>query len=154
MFLQLTIQIQNDQAGIFRAVFNKPVVNPLVAFASVGGVVSVPVEASRPFTPIWTDSSQGNTAYQNPANATQYNRFVGTEGFNIIRIDGTMTEVTLITQSGNTIPQFALGLLIRMIQKIDHYIATHCLLSLLTETKMAAQDFAGFGYLGTSKALN
>jgi len=89
-----TPQLQSRQAGIFRAVFNKPVINPLVAFASVGGSVSVPVEVSRPFTPIWTDSSQGNTVYQNPANATQYNQFTGTEGFNIIRIDGTTTEVS------------------------------------------------------------
>ena len=89
-----TPQLQNDQAGIFRAVFSKPVVNPLVAFASVGGVVSVPVQVSRPFTPIWSDSTYGSTTYQNPANATQYNQFTGTEGFNIIRIDGTMTEVT------------------------------------------------------------
>lgn len=89
-----TSQLQSTQAGIFRAVFNKPVVNPLIAFASVGGVVSVPVEISRPFTPIWTDSTQGSTVYENPANATQYNQFTGTEGFNIIRIDGTFTEVT------------------------------------------------------------
>ena len=89
-----TPQLQNDQAGIFRAVFSKPVVNPLVAFASVGGVVSVPVQVSRPFTPIWSDSTYGSTTYQNPANATQYNQFTGTEGFNIIRIDGTTTEVT------------------------------------------------------------
>jgi len=86
-------QILNSQAGTFTATFSQPVVNPLVAFASVGNPgVSVPVEVSSPFTPIWGI----DTTYQNPASATQYNQFTGTEGFNIIRIDGTVNSVTFV----------------------------------------------------------
>jgi hypothetical protein len=84
-------QIKNLYSGIFHATFSKPIGNALVAFASVGqSGTSVPVQVSRPFTPIWDT----NTSYENPVNATQYTQFTGTEGYNIIRIDGTMTEVT------------------------------------------------------------
>ena len=84
-------QIKNTQAGIFTATFSQPVNNALVAFASVGqGGVPVPVQISAPFTPVWGTS----TTYQNPVNATQYSQFTGEEGYNIIRIDGTVTTVT------------------------------------------------------------
>ena len=88
-------QIKNVQAGTFTAVFDKPVTNVLVAFASVGqsGLV-VPVTISKPFTPLWT--REGYTVYLDPVGATQYNQFTGEEGYNIIRIDGTMTEVSFI----------------------------------------------------------
>ncbi len=85
------IQILNSQAGIFTAVFSEPVTDALVAFASVGqGGVPVPVQISAPFTPIWDVS----TTYQNAVNGTQYSQFTGEEGFNIIRIDGTVSSVT------------------------------------------------------------
>jgi hypothetical protein len=84
-------QIVNTQAGTFTATFNQPVKDALVAFASVGNPsLSVPVQVSAPFTPIWSTA----TTYQNPVNATQYSQFTGTEGFNIIRIDGTVSSVT------------------------------------------------------------
>ena len=92
-------QIKNTQAGIFTATFSAPVTDALVAFASVGqGGTPVQVQvrdensAPKPFTPIW--ESSGETTYQNPVGATQYTQFTGEEGFNIIRIDGTMTSVT------------------------------------------------------------
>jgi hypothetical protein len=85
------IQIKNTQAGVFTAIFSQPVTDALVAFASVGqGGVQVPVQISSPFTPIWGIS----TTYQNPLNATQYSQCTGEEGYNIIRIDGTVTTVT------------------------------------------------------------
>lgn len=84
-------QILNSQNGIFTATFSQPVTDPLVAFASVGnGILSVPVEVSAPFTPIWGQA----TTYQNPSGPTQYTQFTGTEGFNIIRIDGTHTTIS------------------------------------------------------------
>jgi hypothetical protein len=92
-------QIGNTQTGVFTAVFSSPVTDALVAFASVGNNgTAVPVQvldengAPKPFTPIW--SSGGETTYQNPVGATQYTQFTGAEGFNIIRIDGTMSSVT------------------------------------------------------------
>jgi len=91
------MQILNQEAGVFTAVFSQPVTDPLVAFASVGnGSLYVPVQVSAPFTPIWGTS----TSYQNPVSGTQYTQFTGNEGFNIIRIDGTVTTVTFTyTQS-------------------------------------------------------
>jgi hypothetical protein len=93
------LQIANTQAGVFTAVFSSPVTDALVAFASVGnGGTAVPVQVldengePKPFTPIW--ESGGETTYQNPVGATQYTQFTGAEGFNIIRIDGTMSSVT------------------------------------------------------------
>jgi hypothetical protein len=84
-------QIKNTQSGIFTATFSSPVTDALVAFASVGNPsLSVPVQVSTPFTPIWSTA----TTYQNPVNATQYNQFTGAEGFNIIRIDGTVSSIT------------------------------------------------------------
>jgi hypothetical protein len=92
-------QIANTQAGVFTAVFSASVTDALVAFASVGQsgtAVQVQVRdangAPKPFTPIW--ESGGETTYQNPVGATQYTQFTGEEGFNIIRIDGTMSSVT------------------------------------------------------------
>jgi hypothetical protein len=97
-------QIANTQAGVFTAVFSSPVTDALVAFASVGaGGSSVPVQVldengnPKPFTVIWDSTStvpNTQTTYQNPVGATQYTQFTGAEGFNIIRIDGTMSSVT------------------------------------------------------------
>ena len=93
------LQIANTQAGVFSAVFSSPVTDALVAFASVGQV-GTPVTVivldengnPKPFTPIW--SSGGETTYLAQISPTQYTQFVGEEGFNIIRIDGTMSSVT------------------------------------------------------------
>jgi hypothetical protein len=89
-------QIANTQTGLFTATFSEPITDALVAFASVGQPgLPIPVQVRnidstpKPFTPIWGI----DTTYQNPVNATQYTQFTGSEGFNIIRIDGTMTSV-------------------------------------------------------------
>ena len=97
-------QIANTQAGVFTAVFSAPVTDALVAFASVGNdgnPVSVLVldenGAPKPFTPIWSSNAiipDTQTLYQNQVSPTQYTQFTGAEGFNIIRIDGTMSSVT------------------------------------------------------------
>jgi hypothetical protein len=95
-------QIGNTQAGVFTAVFSSPVTDALVAFASVGqGGTPVQVQvrddngAPKPFTPIW--ALGGETTYQNLVGVGpdfQYTEFTGEEGYNIIRIDGTMSSVT------------------------------------------------------------
>jgi hypothetical protein len=96
-------QIQNNNSGTFSAVFSQPVYNALVAFASVGnGALSVPVIVSAPFTPIWDQA----TTYQNPVGTQSYTQFTGTEGFNIIRIDGTASSVSFnytVSESYSTI---------------------------------------------------
>jgi hypothetical protein len=95
-------QIGNTQAGVFTAVFSSPVTDALVAFASVGQsgtpvtvIVLDENGAPKPFTPILAASS--STTYLNPVGPGpefQYTQFVGEEGYNIIRIDGTMSSVT------------------------------------------------------------
>jgi len=97
-------QIANTQAGVFTAVFSSPITDALVAFASVGaGGSPVPVQVldengnPKPFTPIWDSNSTvagTQTTYLNQVSPTQYTQFIGEEGFNIIRIDGTMSSVT------------------------------------------------------------
>jgi hypothetical protein len=97
-------QIANTAAGVFTAVFSSPITDALVAFASVGNggtPVSVLVldetTAPKPFTPIWSSNAiipGTQTLYQNQVSPTQYTQFTGAEGFNIIRIDGTMSSVT------------------------------------------------------------
>lgn len=86
-------QIRNTKDGVFTATFSRPVTNPLVAFASVGNPTdkTVPVIVSTPFTPIWTDNTTAgwSTTYDLPNNT-----FTGREGFNIIRIDGTVSSVS------------------------------------------------------------
>ena len=84
-------QIQNNNSGIFTAVFSQPVYNALVAFASVGNPsLGVPVIVSVPFTPIFSQA----TTYQYPVGTQSFTQFTGTEGFNIIRIDGTASSVS------------------------------------------------------------
>jgi len=97
-------QIANTQPGVFTAVFSSPVTDALVAFASVGQAgLQVPVtvldenSAPKPFTPIWSSNAiipGTQTLYLNQVSPTQYTQFVGEEGYNIIRIDGTMSSVT------------------------------------------------------------
>lgn len=90
-----TNQIKNTKAGIVTAQFSRSVTDILIAFGSVGGVVAVPVIVSRPFTPLWAAATGGTTTYQNQVGTTaQYTQFTGHEGNNIIRIDGTLTEVS------------------------------------------------------------
>jgi hypothetical protein len=84
-------QIANYNSGTFTAIFSQPVVNALVAFASIGDSgLYVPIEVSAPFTPIFG----ADVSYQNPVNGTQYTQLTGNEGYAIIRIDGTVTGVT------------------------------------------------------------
>ena len=97
-------QIANTQPGVFTAVFSQPITDALVAFASVGQAgLQVPVmvldenSAPKPFTPIWSSNAiipGTQTTYLNQVSPTQYTQFVGEEGYNIIRIDGTMSSVT------------------------------------------------------------
>jgi hypothetical protein len=84
-------QILNQNSGIFTATFSEPVTDALVGFASIGNPgTQVPIIVSAPFTPIWSTA----TTFQSPASATQYTQLTGTEGFCIIRIDGTVSSVT------------------------------------------------------------
>jgi len=105
------VQIANTHAGIFTATFSSPITDALVAFASVGNPsTTVPVLVfdengdPKPFTPIWALTSEpwSQTTYLNQVSPTQYTQFTGAEGFNIIRIDGTMSSVKF----NYTVPEY------------------------------------------------
>ena len=104
-----TNQIKNTKAGIVRAVFSRRVTDILIAFGSVGGVNTIPVVVDRPFTPLWEDNTVGTTTYQNPVGTTQYTQFTGDEGNNIIRIDGTLTEVSFEYTLNEVYSTFSFG---------------------------------------------
>jgi gliding motility-associated-like protein len=84
--------IANQFSGNFQACFSQPVVNPVVAFSSIGNPgTCVPIIVSQPYSVIWT--GQGMT-YTSPTQMT------GCEGKTIIRLDGTVTCVNFnYTQS-------------------------------------------------------
>jgi gliding motility-associated-like protein len=73
----------NTQAGLFTFCFSKPVIDPQVAFSSIGqGGITVPIVTSVPYTIIWPGI---NMTY--PNNTT----LVGTEGYTIIQFPGQHT---------------------------------------------------------------
>ena len=76
----------NTQAGVFTFCFNKPVLDPQVAFSSIGqGGITVPIVTSVPYTVIWPGI---NMSY--PNNTT----LVGTEGYSIIEFPGQHTCIS------------------------------------------------------------
>ncbi|HTA61699.1 MAG TPA: SprB repeat-containing protein, partial [Bacteroidia bacterium] len=78
-----TTTLRNDSAGIFTFCFSKPVIDPQVAFASIGnGGTTVPIITSVPYTVIWPGM---NMSY--PSN----NVLMGTEGYTIIQFPGQHT---------------------------------------------------------------
>jgi gliding motility-associated-like protein len=73
----------NTQAGLFTFCFSKPVIDPQVAFSSIGqSGITVPIVTSVPYTIIWPGI---NMSY--PNNTT----LVGTEGYTIIQFPGQHT---------------------------------------------------------------
>ena len=76
----------NTLAGVFTFCFNKPVIDPQVAFSSIGqGGITVPIVTSVPYTVIWPGI---NMSY--PNNTT----LVGTEGYTIIQFPGQHTCIS------------------------------------------------------------
>jgi gliding motility-associated-like protein len=73
--------LENTQAGVFTFCFSKPVVDPQVAFSSIGNPsLSVPITTSVPYITIW--NGPGMSA---PPNNTT---LIGTEGYTIIEFPG------------------------------------------------------------------
>ena len=77
--------IANQFSGNFQACFSQPVVNPVVAFSSIGNPSTcVPIIVSQPYSVVWTGQ---NMTY------TSSTQMTGCEGKTIIRLDGTVTCV-------------------------------------------------------------
>ncbi|HXU28634.1 MAG TPA: hypothetical protein VN698_15505, partial [Bacteroidia bacterium] len=73
----------NTQAGLFTFCFSKPVIDPQVAFSSIGQAgIPVPIVTSVPYSVIWPGI---NMSYPNN------NTLIGTEGYTIIQFPGQHT---------------------------------------------------------------
>ncbi len=79
--------IRNDLGGTFNFCFNQQVINPQIAFASIGnGSLPITINTSVPYQIIWAGV---NMTYPNPTT------LIGQEGFTIIRFPGVHTCVSL-----------------------------------------------------------
>lgn len=79
--------IRNDLGGTFNFCFSQPVINPQIAFASIGQVgLPITINTSTPYQVLWTGI--GMTYVNNTT-------MIGAEGFTIIRFPGVHTCISL-----------------------------------------------------------
>lgn len=79
--------IRNDLGGTFNFCFSQPVINPQIAFASIGqGGLPITINTSIPYQVVWA-----GTGMTYPSSTT----LIGEEGFTIIRFPGVHTCITL-----------------------------------------------------------
>ena len=94
--------LENTLAGVFTFCFSKPVVDPQVAFASIGnGSLSVPINTSVPYNVIWPGI---NMTY--PNNTT----LVGQEGYTIIQFPGQHTCLSFNYETSENYCNLAFGI--------------------------------------------
>ncbi len=134
-----TTVIQNNNAGNFQACFSQPVVNPTVAFSSVGNPSTpVTVTVSQPYTIVW--SGTGTTWTSNT-------QFIGQEGDNIIRLNGTVTCVNFNYGTSETYCTIAFGF-----ENQNCYSPTICSGSSVTLTASGSTNYAWTPSTGLSSA--
>ena len=79
--------IRNDLAGTFNFCFNTPVINPQIAFSSIGQAgLPVQINTSVPYQVVWTGI---NVTY--PTSTS----LIGTEGYTIIKFPGMHSCISL-----------------------------------------------------------
>ncbi len=77
--------IQNINASNNTLTFASPISNPVLVFASIGGgPISVPIEFSNPIDILWSTAVVKNSA----------TRMTGTEGYAIVRLNGTFSSIS------------------------------------------------------------
>lgn len=95
--------IRNDLGGTFNFCFNQPVINPQIAFASIGQAgLPITINTSSPYQVLWTGT---NMTYSNPYS------LIGEEGFTIIRFPGIHTCITLDYVGNETYCNLAFGVM-------------------------------------------
>ena len=95
--------IRNDLAGTFNFCFSQPVINPQIAFASIGqAVLPITITTGVPYQVLWTGI---NMTYVNPTT------LIGAEGFTIIRFPGTHTCVSFDYSNNETYINLAFGVM-------------------------------------------
>tara|TARA_R110001592_G_scaffold178278_3_gene419000 strand:+ start:774 stop:3533 length:2760 start_codon:yes stop_codon:yes gene_type:complete len=99
------ISIRNDYASNNTLKFNKPMTNPVLVFASIGGgqpSPTVSIQFQDNFSVVWAES--GTTTVDLNAK-----KVTGTEGNIIIRFDGTFTELNFSYLNAESWVNFAFG---------------------------------------------
>ncbi len=95
--------IRNDLAGVLNFCFSQPVVNPQIAFASIGQpALPITIVTSVPYQVLWTGLSMN---YVNPTT------LIGSEGYTIIRFPGTHSCVSLNYLGDETYINLAVGVM-------------------------------------------
>jgi gliding motility-associated-like protein len=100
---QAVTTIRNDLAGVLNFCFSQPVVNPQIAFASIGQpALPITIVTSVPYQVLWTGIAM---TYVNPTTLT------GAEGYTIIRFPGTHSCVSLNYLGDETYINLAVGVM-------------------------------------------
>jgi gliding motility-associated-like protein len=95
--------IRNDLAGTFNFCFSQPVINPQIAFASIGqAALPITITTGAPYQVLWTGV---NMTYVNSTT------LIGAEGFTIIRFPGTHTCITFDYSNNESYINLAFGVM-------------------------------------------
>ncbi len=95
--------IRNDLAGTFNFCFSQPVINPQIAFASIGQpALPITITTSVPYQVLWTGISM---TYVNPTT------LIGAEGFTIIRFPGTHSCISFNYSNNENYINLAFGVM-------------------------------------------
>ena len=95
--------IRNDLAGTFNFCFSQPVINPQIAFASIGqAALPITITTGSPYQVLWTGV---NMTYVNPTT------LIGAEGFTIIRFPGTHTCISFDYSNNESYINLAFGVM-------------------------------------------
>lgn len=100
---QAVTTIRNDLAGVLNFCFSQPVINPQIAFASIGQpALPITIVTSVPYQVLWTGIAM---TYVNPTT------LIGAEGYTIIRFPGTHSCVSLNYLGDETYINLAVGVM-------------------------------------------
>lgn len=91
--------IKNTQVTNNTLSFAAPMTNPVLVFASIGGLNSVPITFSSPIEILWSKDVTQNSATQ----------ITGKEGYAIIRLNGTFSSVSFNYLAAENWCNFAFG---------------------------------------------
>jgi hypothetical protein len=92
--------IQNINASNNTLTFSTPITNPVLVFSSIGGgPISVPIEFSDPVDILWSTAVVQNSP----------TRITGTEGYAIIRLNGTYSSISFSYQAYENYVNFLFG---------------------------------------------
>lgn len=92
--------IQNVYPSSNTLTFDSPMTNPVLVFASIGGgTISVPINFSAPVEVLWSTATVQNSPTQ----------ITGTEGYAIVRLNGTFSSVSFDYLTYENWVNFAFG---------------------------------------------